>query len=114
VYVKGKQFYDLYKAPVVFGYTSAPFENSPQAIYARLKAQEPVLLNVQGYQGYLGHEVVVVGMIGFDGKNAQSLVIHDPWTGPYKEFKYVDADTLIQADSNYHLHIGALEPFTIE
>ncbi len=113
VYVRGRMFYRLDKGPKEFELAGVQFKNSPKAIFEQLKAEKPVVLNIQNYDGITGHAVVVVGMKGFDGENARSLIVHDPWVGPYREFEYINANTLKQPEG-YNLPIGILDPFVIE
>lgn len=113
VYLRGARFYRLNEGPKIYDLTGVSFKNSPKEIFAKLNEQKPVIINVQNYDGITGHALVVVGMKGFDGENAKSLIVHDPWVGPYREFEYVNANTLKQPEG-YWLSIGTLDPFVIE
>lgn len=112
VYIKGRMFYNLSAGPKQFGYTSNEIEINTKEIHAVLKMGKPVLMNVQNYDGITGHEIVVVGMIGFNGETAKSLIVHDPFTHGYREFEYVNELTLKQPEG-YILPIGIIKPFYI-
>lgn len=113
VYVKGKMFYNLPGGAKYFDHKATSFKNSPKNIYNQLKKQNPIVMNVQNYNGYTGHAIVVVGIKGYNGERATSLVVHDPWTEGYKEYMYINANTLKQTEG-YVLPIGSLDPFIIE
>jgi len=113
VYIKGKMFYNLPGGAKYFGYKATSFKNTPKNIYDQLKKQNPVIMNVQNYNGITGHAIVVVGIKGYDGQKATSLIVHDPWTEAYKEYQYINANTLKQTEG-YVLPIGSLDPFIIE
>lgn len=113
VYRKGDRFYNLTKAPEYFSEMAVEIENSPKAIFDTLKSGNPIVLNIQNYDGVTGHAVVVVGMSGFNGNTADYLIIHDPYVGPYRTFKYINPDTLQQPEGYYN-SIGILKPFYIE
>lgn len=113
VYVKGSMFYNLPGGAKYFNHKATSFKNSPKNIYDQLKKQNPVIMNVQNYSGIVGHAIVVVGMKGYDGQKATSLIVHDPWTEAYKEYMYIDNNTLKQTEG-YVLRIGSLDPFIIE
>ena len=72
-------------------------------IYDALNQGKVVFLNVKNYDGSYGHALAIVGMKGFDGEKAESLIIHDVWVGPYREFKFTSNDTLEQPEgyTNY-------------
>ncbi len=112
VYLKGKRFYDLPKGPEYFEAKSDSFENTYKSIFNHLSDGEPIIINVQNYDGITGHAMVVVGMINYDGKRAESLVIHDPYVGAYREFKYIN-EQILQQPEGYTLPIGTLRPFII-
>lgn len=112
VYVKGARFYNLYAGPELFGKEVHRFKNSPAAIFEALSAGNPVILNIQNYDGITGHAVVVVGMKGFDGEKADTLIIHDPFVGAYREFEYIDNWNLRQPEG-YVTPIGILDPFYV-
>jgi hypothetical protein len=112
VYIKGDRFYDLYAAAQYFSRETVRFENSVNAMYEALSSGHPVVLNIQNYDGITGHAVVVVGIRGFDGKGAKSLIVHDPFVEGYREFEYVDEGTLQQPEG-YLNPIGILAPFYV-
>lgn len=112
VYVKGKMFYKLSDGPKQFGYVSTEIEISTKEIHRVLSEGKPVLLNVQNYDGITGHELVVVGMVGFNGETAKSLIVHDPFTTAYRTFDYINEKTLRQPEG-YVLPIGIIKPFYI-
>jgi len=112
VYVKGRMFYDLPSGPSYFGFTSHDVEVNTIEIYKALDAGHPLIMNIQNYDGITGHAVVVVGIRGFDGTNAKSLVVHDPFRAPYRVFDYVNENTLLQPEG-YMLPIGILKPFYV-
>ncbi|MFA6981987.1 MAG: C39 family peptidase [Patescibacteria group bacterium] len=112
VYVKGQRFYNLYKGAEYFSMTSTEIEKTPKSIFETLEKGEPIILNVQNYDGITGHALVVVGMIGFDGEKASSLVVHDPFVGPYRVFPYASETTLDQPEG-YKNYIGILNPFYV-
>lgn len=112
VYVKGVQFYNLKEGPKQFGYIATEIEIDTKEIFRVLSEGNPILMNVQNYDGITGHEIVVVGIIGFDGENAKSLIVHDPFTTAYREFEYINEKTLKQPEG-YVLPIGIIKPFYI-
>jgi len=113
VYVKGSMFYDLAKGPNEFGYISQELDIDMTQIYKTLASGEPVILNIQNYDGIVGHAVVVVGIRGYNGVSAQSLTVHDPHKGPYREFKVVNNYVLQQPEGFYN-PIGVINPFYIQ
>jgi len=115
VYIKGDKFYDLKSGASPFGFESVDIEQSPTAIYTALSLGNPIVLNIQNYDGILGHALVVTGIRGFDSETgkATSLIVHDPFVGPYREFKYVDANTLMQPEGFVNL-IGIINPFYVK
>lgn len=113
VYVKGKMFYNLTLAPKFFNREAVAFPNSYTNIFTSLKQGNPVILNIQNYNGFVGHAVVVVGIKNYDGHKADSLVVHDPFVGPYREFNYIDEKTLKQPEGYYN-YIGILQPFYVQ
>jgi hypothetical protein len=100
VYIQGDQTYNLTKGAAVFGKKAVSLERSATGIYKALKAGHPVILNVTNYNGSVGHYMVVVGIIGYDGKNARSLIIHDPGyddpNGEMLEFPFTGPTKIIQ------------------
>ena len=113
VYIKGDRFYKLTDGPSYLGHKAVEIEPSPKQIYATLASGFPVVLNIQNYDGIVGHAVLVVGIKGFNGETAESLIVHDPFVGPYREFKYSDASTLIQPEGYYN-PIGIIKPFYVK
>ncbi len=112
VYVKGERFYQLQKGPDYFGFKSRSFKNSPQNIYNALEEGNPVILNLQNYDGITGHAVVVVGIKNYTDGRADSLIINDPFRERNMEFAYIDANHLKQPEG-YVNSIGTLDPFYI-
>lgn len=118
VYIKGRMFYNLTKGPEYFGYESVEIDINGETlatdIYNTLKSGNPILLNVQNYDGITGHEVVVVGIKGYNAetKTAKSLIVHDPFRAPYREFEFINPTTLRQPEG-WYLSIGILKPFYI-
>ena len=112
VYVKGVGFYNLQKGSTYFGMNSVEVEQSPTGIYNALKEGNPVILNIQNYDGLYGHAVVVTGIKGYDGVNAKYLVVHDPFKAPYREFEYINNNTLKQPEGFIN-PIGTHKPFYI-
>jgi len=112
VYVKGDRFYKLTDGPGYLSREAVEIENSPKQIYNVLAGGFPVVLNIQNYDGIVGHAVLVVGIKGFNGETAESLIVHDPFVGPYREFKYYNASTLMQPEGYYN-PIGTLKPFYV-
>ena len=113
VYIKGSMFYDLKEGAKPFGFEPRSVKNSYESLYNELKNQNPVIMNIQNYDGITGHAIVVVGMKGFDGKKADALIVHDPWIGAYRTFDYIDENALRQPEG-YNLYIGSMEPFVFE
>ena len=83
-----------------------------KAYYDTLKKGYPIILNVQNYNGIIGHALLVTGIREFDGENAKSLIIHDPYVGPNKEFTFEGTFRLKQP-KGYINYIGTLKPFYI-
>ncbi|MCL5411219.1 MAG: C39 family peptidase [Patescibacteria group bacterium] len=113
VYVKGVQFYDLPSGTKVYDKRAVLVEPTPTGIYEALKNRHPVILNVQNYNGILGHALLVTGIRGYDGKDAKSLIIHDPYVGPNREFTFITGRTLRQPEG-FTNYIGTLRPFYVE
>jgi hypothetical protein len=113
VYIKGQRFYNLYKGPEYFSFTSTKIEREPESIFNALQKGEPVILNVQNYDGITGHALVIVGMLGYDGEKAESLIVHDPFVGPYREFPY-NTNEVLEQPEGYMNYFGNLEPFYVE
>lgn len=114
VYVKGRMFYDLMAGPEQFNYEANEIEIDVEQMYNTLKSGNPILLNIQNYDGITGHEVVVVGIKGYSSetKTAKSLVVHDPFREPYREFEFINSHTLRQPEGYYN-PIGIINPFYI-
>jgi len=112
IYIKGKMFYNLTLAPSIFNKKAVVLKNNYQSIYTALKDGHPIILNIQNYNGLIGHAVVVVGIKNFDGTKAESLIIHDPYVGPYREFKYLTEKTLKQPEG-FTNYIGTLSHFYV-
>jgi uncharacterized protein YvpB len=104
VYVPKVGFYRIEKGSTYFNKESVKVDFSHKNIYDALNMGKPVFLNVKNYEGSYGHAVVIVGMRGFDGEKAESLIIHDVWTGPYKEFKFNTYNTLIEPGTNGYIN----------
>lgn len=100
VYIPKVGFYRIENGSNYFERESVKVVFSHKNIYDALNMGKPVFLNIKNYENSYGHAVVIVGMRGFDGKSAESLIVHDVWTGPYKEFKFKTYNTLIQAGTN--------------
>lgn len=115
VYVKGSMFYDLYSGPEYFGLEIEKLDFKYSDIFQALENGNPVILNIQNYDGITGHAVVVVGMEGFDSKNgsAETLIVHDPFTFANRRFEVVDSMTLLQPGGKYLNYLGILQPFYI-
>ena len=112
VYVKGDRFYNLYDAEKFFNKKTNKFKNSYSNIFSVLNEGHPVILNIQNYDNITGHAIVVVGMKDYENGKAKSLIAHDPYRGPYREFVYLDENTLLQPEGNTN-YIGILDPFYI-
>lgn len=112
VYIKGDKFYNLSEGPKYFGFKTVGIRSKPKDIYNALKGGNPIVLNIQNYNGILGHALLITGMKGFDGENAASLIAHDPFVGPNREFEYIDQSTLRQPEG-YTNPIGVIMPFYI-
>ena len=115
VYVKGKMFYDLTAGPKYFGFKAIQIEPTIKSVYETLKTGEPILMNIQNYDGVTGHEVLVVGIKNYseETKSADSLIVHDPFREAYREFPIISEHYLEQPEG-YKLFIGTLKPFYIE
>lgn len=114
VYVKGGMFYDLIAGPEQFNYKANELDINVEQMYKTLKSGNPILLNIQNYDDITGHEVVVVGIKGYnkDTKTAKSLIVHDPFKAPYREFEFVNNHVLKQPEGYYN-PIGIINPFYI-
>ena len=112
VYVKGRMFYDLSAGPEYFGFKTTEIEINTKVIYETLAEGNPIVMNIQNYDGITGHAVVIVGMKGFDGTTAKSLIAHDPFKAPYQVFEYINETTLRQ-ESGWITPIGTIKPFYV-
>lgn len=112
VYVKGRYFINLKEGTEIYNFKPLEIDPRPERIYETLKEGNPVVLNIQNYDGITGHAVVVVGIKGFDGQKAKSLIVHDPFKAAYREFEYLTDQTLKQPEG-YTLSIGSNSPFYI-
>lgn len=112
VYIKGKMFYNLTAGPGFFGFKSTEIEINTKEIYETLADGNPIVMNIQNYDGITGHAVVVVGIKGFDGTTAKSLIAHDPFKAPYQVFEYINETTLRQ-ESGWITPIGTIKPFYV-
>jgi hypothetical protein len=103
VYQPRVGFYRMDKFAPYFNKEAVLIDFSHKNIYDALNQGKAVFLNVKNYDGSYGHALAIVGMKGFDGEKAESLIIHDVWVGPYREFKFTSNDTLEQPEgyTNY-------------
>ena len=114
VYVSKVGFYRIEKGPSYFNKKVEVIKFSHKNIYDALNRGKPVFLNIKNYEGYYGHAVVIVGMRGFDGEKADSLIIHDVWTEPYQEFKFNTYNTLVEPGKGYINTINESNLFIIK
>jgi hypothetical protein len=112
VYIKGKKFYNLYDGPKYFGKKSVVIGYTAKEIYEELSKEHPIILNVQNYDGITGHALVIVGIKNYKDEKAESLIVHDPFRAPYREFKFLTENTLQQPEG-YQNTIGSLSPFYV-
>ena len=91
-------FYQMDQFAPYFNKEAVMMEYSHKNIYETLNQGKVVFLNVKNYDSGYGHAMVIVGMRGFDGQKAESLITHDVFVGPYREFKFVSYDTLRQPE----------------
>ncbi|OGC68724.1 hypothetical protein A2415_02105 [candidate division WWE3 bacterium RIFOXYC1_FULL_39_7] len=112
VYVRGQMFYNLYDAAKYFDKETVKIKRDAKTIFETLKDGHPIIMNIQNYNGFIGHAIVVVGIKNFDGIKADALIAHDPFTKGYREFKYINERTLQQPEGHYN-YIGILDPFYI-
>ena len=96
-------FYQMQDFAPYFNKEAVMLQYSHKNIYDALNKGKVVFLNIKNYDSGYGHAVAIVGMNGFDGERAESLIIHDVFVGPYREFKFIDYDTLRQPEgqTNY-------------
>jgi hypothetical protein len=112
VYIKGDRYYNLPAGAEVFEKEAISIDATPKAFYKTLSKGFPIILNIQNYDGITGHAVVITGMIGFDGENAEALVIHDPFEAPNRLFEYIN-DTTLKQPEGYINPIGIQKPFYV-
>lgn len=112
VYVKGDQFYNLPKGAELYNFNTQFVGSDATSIYETLKDGKPIIMNIQNYNGIIGHAVVVAGIMGYDGESAEYLIIHDPYSGPYRKFEYNSPRTLTQPEG-YTNYIGTVRPFIL-
>ena len=112
VYVKGSMFYNLYDGTKIYGYNAEKIGKTPQDFYNALKDGHPVIINIQNYNGVVGHAMVVTGIKGFNAETntAESLIAHDPSTGPNEVFEFIGKNQLKQPSGQIN-SIGILDPF---
>jgi len=91
-------FYQMQDFAPYFNKEAVMLQYSHKNIYDALNKGKVVFLNIKNYDSGYGHAVAIVGMNGFDGERAESLIIHDVFVGPYREFKFIDYDTLRQPE----------------
>jgi len=91
-------FYQMDQFAPYFNKEAVKIEFSHKNIYDTLNKGKVIFLNVKNYDSGYGHAMVIVGMKGFDGEKAESLITHDVFVGPYREFKFVGSDTLRQPE----------------
>lgn len=96
VYIPRVGFVDIKAGASYFNKTSVDIEFSHKNIYETLDQGHPVFINLFNYDSGYKHGAVIVGMKGFNGEKADSLIIHDVWTEAYQEFKFNTVDTLIE------------------
>lgn len=113
VYIPGRAFYNLPKGATIYGFKSVTVDQTPTGFYNALKDGHPVITNVQNFNGFGGHAIVVVGIKGYKDGRADSLLVHDPYWGPNREFAFVDRQNLMQPEG-YLNPIGWVQPFFIE
>lgn len=114
VYIPKVGFYRIEKGAKYFNRDVEMIQFSHKNIYEALNKGKPVFLNIFNYEGYYGHAVVIVGMRGFDGEKAESLIVHDVWTGPYKEFKFKTDSTLSEPGRGFTNIINKSNLFIIK
>lgn len=96
-------FYRMQDFAPYFNKEAVMMEFSHKNIYDVLNTGKPVFINIKNYDSGYGHAMIIVGMNGFDGQKAESLIAHDVFVGPYREFKFLSNDTLLQPEgqTNY-------------
>jgi len=96
-------FYKMQEFAPYFEKEVQMVEFSHKKIYEVLDKGKTLFLNIKNYDSGYGHAMVIVGMKGFDGEKAESLIAHDVFVGPYREFKFLSNTTLRQPEgqTNY-------------
>lgn len=96
-------FYQMQDFAPYFNKEAVMMEYSHKNIYDALNKGKVVFINVKNYDSGYGHAMAIVGMNGFDGEKADSLIMHDVFVGPYREFKFINYNTLRQPEgqTNY-------------
>jgi hypothetical protein len=96
-------FYRMQDFAPYFNKEAVMMEYSHKNIFDALNNGKPVFINIKNYDSGYGHAMVIVGMGGYDGEKAESLIVHDVFVGPYREFKFLSNDTLRQPEgqTNY-------------
>lgn len=96
-------FYKMQEFAPYFEKEVQMVEFSHKNIYDALNKGKTLFINIKNYDSGYGHAMVIVGMKGFDGKKAESLIAHDVYVGPYREFKFLSDKTLRQPEgqTNY-------------
>lgn len=96
-------FYRMQDFAPYFNKEAVMLEYSHKNIFETLNMGKPVFINVKNYDSGYGHAMIIVGMAGYDGERAESLITHDVFVGPYREFKFLSYDTLLQPEgqTNY-------------
>ena len=96
-------FYKMQDFAPYFEKKAVIMDFSHKNIYEALNNGKAIFLNVKNYDSGYGHAMIIVGMKGFDGNKAESLILHDVFVGPYREFKFLSNTTLRQPEgqTNY-------------
>lgn len=96
-------FYKMQDFAAYFEKEVQMVEFSHKNIYDALDRGKTLFINIKNYDSGYGHAMVIVGMKGFDGEKAESLIAHDVFVGPYREFKFLSNTTLRQPEgqTNY-------------
>jgi uncharacterized protein YvpB len=91
-------FYQMDQFASYFNKEAVKMEFSHKNIYDTLNKGKVIFLNIKNYDSGYGHAMVIVGMRGFNGETAESLIVHDVFVGPYREFKFITNDSLRQPE----------------
>jgi hypothetical protein len=96
-------FYKMQDFAAYFEKEVQMVEFSHKNIYEALDRGKTLFINIKNYDSGYGHAMVIVGMKGLDGEKAESLIAHDVFVGPYREFKFLSNTTLRQPEgqTNY-------------